>query len=134
MVNYSDSRDLSRRFPGRALQEKISRMTSTLSRFPVPLFILHIDPGQDPLNKIYQDGLKQIAESLGGQLFLSKTVNDIQANLREALNWIGNFYVLGFKVKAEEKGFLKLRITESSQVKSATAPDRLHYPSRLNLR
>jgi hypothetical protein len=133
VVNYSDSRDLSRRFPGRALQEKISRMTNSLARFPVPLFILHIDPGQDALNKIYQDGLKQLAETVGGQLFLSKTVNDIQANLQEALKWIGKFYVLGIKVKPEEKGFLKLNISETTGNKSAAAPGRLFYPSRLNL-
>src|SRR5262249_40267842 len=32
-VNVSDSRDLSRRFAGRALQEKISRISSSLARY-----------------------------------------------------------------------------------------------------
>ena len=43
-VNYGDSRDLSRRFGGRALQEKISKMSLAMARYHAPIFIVHIDP------------------------------------------------------------------------------------------
>jgi hypothetical protein len=131
-VNASDSRDLSRRFAGRALQEKISRMVSTLVRFQAPIFIVHIDPGQDPLNRAYQNGLKQFAEAVGGQLFLSKTVGDIPAVVQEAFQWIQSFYLLGLEVPTTKRGFLKIQISIPRD--STSNPlGRLTYPSRLFL-
>ncbi len=134
VVNYSDTRDLSRRFPGRALQEKIARMTSSLSAYPVPCLIVHIDPGSDPLNKIYQDGLRQLAETLGGQLLLSKTASDIPIMLREALEWIKGFYILSFDGAEEKRGLVKIRIGAPGTVKSAATTERFYYPSYLTVR
>jgi hypothetical protein len=132
-VNYSDNRDLSRRFPGRALQEKISRMTLTLARTQIPIFILHIDPGQDPLNKIYQDGLKQIAETLGGQLFLSKTVNDVPLMVQSAFAWIRSFYLLGFQATKGKNEQLKIQITPTRDAAASPGIIKLAYPSHVSL-
>lgn len=134
VVNYSDTRDLSLRFPGRALQEKIARMTSSLSAFPVPCLIVHIDPGPDPLNKIYQDGLRQLAEALGGQLFLSKTASDIPVMLREALDWIKGFYILSFDGSEEKRGLVKIRIGAPGTAKSTATAEHYYYPSYLTFR
>jgi hypothetical protein len=134
VVNYSDTRDLSRRFPGRALQEKIARMTSSLSAIPIPCLIVHIDPGSDPLNKIYHDGLRQLAETLGGQFLISKTTTDIPVMLREALEWIKGFYVLSFDGSREKKGLVKIRISASDTAKAATGMGRFNYPSHLMIR
>jgi hypothetical protein len=129
-VNVSDSRDLSRRFAGRALQEKISRMVTTLIKFQAPIFIVHIDPGQDPLNRTYQNGLKQFAETVGGQLFLSKTVGDIPTVMQEVFQWVQSFYVLGFEVPRSKSGFLKLQISVSQDSPSSPV-GRLTYRTRL---
>jgi hypothetical protein len=129
-VNASDSRDLSRRFAGRALQERISRMTLALSKFQAPVFIVHIDPGRDPLNRAYQNGLKQFAEALGGQLFLSKTVADIPAVMQEGFQWAQNFYLLGFDVPRTKSGFFRIQISVSHDPPSSSV-DRLTYPLRL---
>ncbi len=129
-VNASDSRDLSRRFAGRALQERISRTAFALSRFQAPIFIVHIDPGKDPLNRAYQNGLKQFAETVGGQLFLSKTVGDIPAVMQEAFQWVQSFYLLGLDVPGTRSGFFRIQISVSQDPPSSPA-GRLTYPMRL---
>jgi hypothetical protein len=129
-VNASDSRDLSRRFAGRALQEKISRMATALVKFQAPILIVHIDPGQDPLNKTYQNGLKQFAEAVGGQLFLSKTMGDIPAVVQEAFRWVESFYLLGLDVPWSKGGFIKIQIVIPQEA-GVASPGKLVYPSRL---
>jgi hypothetical protein len=130
-VNASDSRDLSRRFAGRALQEKISRTASALAKYQVPIFIVHIDPGRDPLNRAYHNGLKQFAEVAGGQLFLSKTVADIPIILREAFYWACNFYVVGFEAPKTHGGLLKIQASLSDEQAAQHTPVRLAYSRRL---
>jgi len=129
-VNASDSRDLSRRFAGRALQEKISRMLSTLVKFQAPIFIVHIDPGRDPLNRTYQNGLKQFAEAVGGQLFLSKTVADIPTVVEEAFRWVQSFYLLGIDVSRAKSGFVRIQISVSKDA-PINGGGRPAYPARL---
>jgi len=130
-VNASDSRDLSRRFAGRALQEKISRMTLVLAKFQAPIFIVHIDPGRDPLNRAYQNGLKQFAEAVGGQLFLSKTVGDIPVVIQEVFQWVRGFYVLGFEAPRAKSGFLKIQVSLSPEPSASSISGHLIYPNRL---
>jgi len=127
-VNTSDSRDLSRRFAGRALQEKISRMTAALARFQAPIFIVHIDPGLDSLNRAYHNGLKQLAEAVGGQCLLSKTTGDIQPTIREAFKWVKSFYVVGFSLTAEKSGYVRIEIRPAAAIQLAP---RFLYPSRV---
>ena len=133
-VNYSDSRDLSRRFAGRALQEKISRMTLAMSRYQAPIFIVHIDPLQDALNRAYQNGLKQLAEASGGQLFLSKTVVDVPTMIQEAFRWAGSCYVLDCLVPLTSKGTMKIHILLAENSESTQPVGRLTYASRILLK
>ncbi|MEW5975857.1 MAG: hypothetical protein AB1898_08640 [Acidobacteriota bacterium] len=128
-VNYSDARDLSRRFAGRALQEKISRMTAALARYQAPIFIVHIDPGRDPLNQAYLNGLKQFAEISGGQLFLSRTPGEIPVNMQEAFRWVQNAYVVDVEVPQGKEGSLKLKVTAG--VANERNGWKVSYPARL---
>lgn len=128
-VNTSDSRDLSRKFAGRALQDKISRMSLALARYQAPIFIVHIDPGTDSLNRSYHNGLKQLAEAVGGQCFLSKTVGDIGPSIREAFYWAKNFYLVGFHLTQGKKGFRRIEM----EIKNSPTPTppRLIHPGRV---
>jgi hypothetical protein len=129
-VNASDSRDLSRRFAGRALQEKISRMTTSLARRQAPIFIVHIDPGRDPLNISYHNGLKQLAESVGGQCFLSKTITNIEPMIRDAFRWAKSYYLLSFSLSSAKSGFIRIQVLPTNEEAAAIA-GRLTYPVRL---
>lgn len=130
-VNASDSRDLSRRFAGRALQEKISRMAGLMARTQVPVFIVHIDPGLDPLNRSYHNGLKQLAEGTGGQCLLSKTSGDIPLSIHEAFQWAKSFYLAEFSMENEKSGYLRIQIAPVVAEAGKGLGPRLIHPARL---
>jgi len=130
-VNASDSRDLSRRFAGRALQEKISRMTAAMARTQVPVFIVHIDPGLDPLNRSYHNGLKQLAEGTGGQCFLSKTSGDIPLTVHEAFRWAKSFYLAEFSLNSEKGGYTRIQVVPTASEDGKTLGPRLIHPARV---
>ena len=130
-VNASDSRDLSRRFAGRALQEKITRMAGLMARTQVPVFIVHIDPGLDPLNRSYHNGLKQLAEGTGGQCFLSKPSGDIPLNIHEAFQWAKTFYLAEFSMESEKSGYQRLQTAPLVAEEGKAVVPRLIHPARL---
>jgi hypothetical protein len=130
-VNASDSRDLSRRFAGRALQEKISRIAGLMARTQVPVFIVHIDPGLDPLNRSYHNGLKQLAEGTGGQCLLSKTSGDIPLNIHEAFQWAKTFYLAEFSMESEKSGYLRIQTAPLAAAAGNALVPRLIHPAKL---
>lgn len=130
-VNASDGRDLSRRFAGRELQEKISRMAQLMARNQVPLFIVHIDPGLDPLNRSYHNGLKQLAEVSGGKCLLSKSRGDIPLNIHEAFQWAKSFHLAEFTLEGPKRGYKRLEVELAEDRKSLAL--RLVHPARVFL-
>ena len=130
-VNASDSRDLSRRFAGRALQEKISHMAALMARTQVPVFIVHIDPGLDPLNRSYHNGLKQLAEGSGGRCLLSKTSGDIPLTIHEAFQWAKSFYLAEFSLQREKSGYARIQISPAVSEEGKTLAPRLIHPARI---
>ena len=130
-VNASDSRDLSRRFAGRALQEKITRMSKAISKFQVPIIVVHIAPGEDPLNRAYQNGLKQLAEIGGGKCLLSKSMGDISSTLHEAFEWAQSFYLLGFRLTAAKGHFADIEITLVPKEAHTIGTYRLVHPNKI---
>ena len=131
-INRSDRRDLSRRFQGRALQEEISRLSTAMVRFPVPLLVVHVAPGRDSLNRTYQNGLVQVTGAAGGRLFLSKSTGDIPRTLQEAFEWADSFYAVEFEVPPRPSGLFeieaKLGATPSPTMR-LSHPARLFFPS-----
>jgi hypothetical protein len=131
-INRSDSRDLSRRFQGRALQEEISRLSTAMVRFPVPLLVVHVAPGRDSLNRTYQDGLVQLTGAAGGRLFLSKSTGDIPRTLQEAFEWADSFYAVEFEVPSRPSGLFEIEArlgATLSPTMRLTHPARLFFPS-----
>jgi hypothetical protein len=66
VINSSDSRDLSRRFPDQLIREKIQKLSDSLAASETPLFFVHLNYFSDPINEAYQRGLMQLAEESGG--------------------------------------------------------------------
>lgn len=77
VVNSSDSRDLSRRFPEGLIREKISKIDASLSALQAPLFIAHLSYQRDRLNEAYQTGLLQLAQTTGGTAVFCRTISEI---------------------------------------------------------
>ncbi|MBI2687213.1 MAG: hypothetical protein HYX27_12920 [Acidobacteria bacterium] len=66
VINSSDSRDLSRRFPDQLIREKIQKLSDSLAASETPLFFVHLNYFSDPINEAYQRGLMQLVEESGG--------------------------------------------------------------------
>ena len=79
VINPSDSRDLSRRFPEGLIREKTTALANTLAAYDAPVFIVHLAFLRDRLNEAYQNGLQLMAEATGGALSLCRTPNDVPA-------------------------------------------------------
>jgi hypothetical protein len=77
VINQSDPHDLSRRFPGALVQEKISKLVNDISSLQAPLFVVHVNSRQDRLNLIYQNGLEALADATGGKASLCRSVAEI---------------------------------------------------------
>lgn len=66
VINSSDSRDLSRRFPDQLIREKMQKTSDSLAANETPLYFVHLNYFSDPINEAYQRGLLQLAEESGG--------------------------------------------------------------------
>src|SRR4029077_2059164 len=109
-------------------QEKITRMRKAISRFQVPIIVVHIAPGEDPLNRAYQNGLKELAEIGGGKCLLSKSIGDISSTIQEAFEWVRSFYLLGFRLTAAKGHYADIEITLVPKEAHATGTYRLIHP------
>jgi hypothetical protein len=92
VINSSDSHDLSRRFSDALIQEKISKLSSTLSGGQTPLFIVHVRYRTDRLNEAYQNGLKELAELTGGAAFFCRSDSEMQEAVTRGLQLISTHY------------------------------------------
>jgi hypothetical protein len=77
VINESDPHDLSRRFPGALIQEKISKLGRQIDSLEAPLFVVHLSYRHDRLNTIYQDGLETLAGFTGGRAGICRSVAEI---------------------------------------------------------
>lgn len=88
VINSSDSRDLSRKFPEALVREKISRLENRISLLQTPLFIVHLDYRRDRLNEAYQAGLMQLAEASGGWGVFCRSLPEIPGAIDRAFERI----------------------------------------------
>lgn len=129
VINASDSGDLSRRFSDRAVQEQVSRITQSLARFTVPIFILHLSYRADSLNLAYQSGLERIASLSGGQAMLCRTVDEIEPGLNALIERMKSTYFLGVDLPMKGKSLVKLRV-EAVDLQGAPF-EHLTYPVQI---
>lgn len=77
VINSSDSRDLSRKFPDQLVKEKIQKISGQLARYEAPVFVAQLSYFGDPINEAYQRGLMQLAEESGGSGVFCRSRGDI---------------------------------------------------------
>jgi len=77
VINESDPHDLSRRFPGALVQERISRLVDEASSLQAPLFVVHLNYRGDRLNLVYQNGLERLADATGGRTSVCRSAAEI---------------------------------------------------------
>lgn len=98
VINMSDSRDLSRRFPEALIREKTAKLSATLAEGDVPVFVTHLAFLRDRLNDAYQTGLQQMAEATGGQAMFCRTQTDIAITITQAFEKIRTLWAIDVEI------------------------------------
>jgi hypothetical protein len=132
VINSSDSGDLSRRFSDRAIQERLSRLSESLSQFTVPLFVLHLEYRGDSLNLAYQSGLERLATESGGAALLCRTTDEIRPALTTLLQRLRSGYVVTVDPPNVKRQSLKVRI--EARDGTGQSLDRVTYPNSLTIK
>jgi hypothetical protein len=110
VINSSDQRDLSRRFPEGLIREKISKVDDKLASFQAPLFVVHLDYRSDQLNEAYQRGLMQIADSTGGASAFCRGLADIPVAVASMFEAARSTYVVDVRLPARPPKILPLEV------------------------
>lgn len=94
VINSSDSRDLSRRFPEGLVKEKISKLERNISALDTPLFIAHLAYFGDHLNEAYQTGLLQLAQATGGSASICRSPAEVPDAITKLMERIQSHWAL----------------------------------------
>jgi hypothetical protein len=103
VVNPSDARDLSRRFPEALIKEKTAKLASALNSTDVPVFVHHLAWLRDRLNEAYQSGLQQMAEATGGAAAFSRAPGDIAGDVSQMFRKVLSHWAVDLELPAGTK-------------------------------
>ncbi len=112
VVNPSDSSDLSRRFRGQLILERIRSIVDRLEGAQAPLFFLHLARQYDSLNEVYQNGISEFSQTTGGSAVFVRGVQEIPAVVGQLLDEIAEHSVVTIDAACE--GIQKLEIQSSA--------------------
>ena len=126
VINSSDSRDLSRRFPEGLIRERISRIGTSLSRFQTPVFIVHVRYSRDRLDEAYQNGLLQLAQLTGGAAQFCRTAAEIPDAIAQTARAIVSQYRVHVQLPPKTARSINLSLSSGDR--------RLEYRTRFVLR
>ena len=112
VVNPSDSSDLSRRFRGQLILERIRSIVDRLEGAKAPLFFLHLARQYDSLNEVYQNGISEFSQTTGGSAVFVRGVQEIPAVVEQLLDEIAEHSVVTIDAACE--GIQKLEIQSSA--------------------
>lgn len=99
VINSSDSRDLSRRFPDQLIREKIQKVSDRLASSETPLFLVHLQYASDPINEAYQRGMMQLAEETGGAGAFCRSRGEIPEAIAKILSAATNHWSVAVEVR-----------------------------------
>ena len=114
IVNPSDQRDLSRRFRGQLIQERVRSILDSLESAQAPLFFLHLARQYDDLNETYQNGISQLAQLTGGTALFAQGPQDIPAMVGHLLDEIAAHTVLTLEADCSRLRRLDIKAGSSS--------------------
>ncbi len=108
VVNPSDRSDLSRRFRGQLILERVRSIADQLQSAQAPLFFLHLARSHDELNEVYQNGISEFARLTGGQALFAQAVQEVPAMVGQLLDAIAGHSVL--RIEADCDGAHRLAV------------------------
>ncbi len=114
VINQSDQRDLSRRFPEGLVRERISKIEQQLSSSQVPIFVVHLQHSVDRFNEAYQSGLMQLATTTGGSAVFCRSNAEIATAIDETFRRIVNHYSLDLAVPDTDGDSVEISLKSTS--------------------
>ena len=113
VINSSDSRDLSRRFPEGLVREEISKIKNAMLRSQTPLFVVHLRYSSERLNEAYQSGLLEIANATGGSAVFCRSNAEIPQSIANTLAAIAGQYQLTVQLPPNVHKTVSVSLTSS---------------------
>lgn len=129
VINESDPHDLSRRFPEALVEEKISKLEEQIAGFGPPLFVVHLNNRSSRLNQAYQNGLKKLTDSTGGQTTVCRSVAEIPDAIHGAFARIASEWSVTVALPAKTKENVQVRMS----ARSGDTEMKLSYRQRLKV-
>lgn len=110
VVNSSDYRDLSRRFPEGLVKEKISKLEHAVGQLDAPIFVVHLAYQRDRLNEAYQSGLLQVAQATGGNALFCRSLAEIPDAIDKTLERITNHWAVDLKLPERSRKSVQIQL------------------------
>lgn len=111
VINESDPHDLSRRFGGTLIEEKISKLVNALGSLQAPVFIVHLNFRRDRLNEVYQNGLVTLADATGGKTSLCRSVLEIPEAISGMFARISTAWRLTLEVPSKIRSNIQIHLS-----------------------
>ncbi len=99
VINSSDSRDLSRKFPDELVKEKIQKISGQMAKFETPVYVVQLSFFADAINQAYQRGLLQLAEESGGSGVFCRSQGEIPAAIEQVLTSASKHWSIAVELK-----------------------------------
>ncbi|BDC52603.1 hypothetical protein F183_A49180 [Bryobacterales bacterium F-183] len=103
VINATDAGDLSRKFPGALIREKIEKLTGSIAAYQAPFFFVHLSYFSDPYNEAYQRGLLQLATESGGSGVFCRSPGEIPPAVERVLAAVASHWSVSVQLPAELK-------------------------------
>ncbi len=126
VVNTSDYRDLSRRFPEGLVREKVAKLETSLTSYQTPIYIVHLAYRTDRLNEAYQSGLLQLAGATGGSAIFCRSRPEIAPAITSVGASIGSQYMIDLQ--------LPEKVSKNIQIEFQSEGRVLNYRTRFIVR
>lgn len=126
VINSSDPHDLSRRFPEALIQEKMTKLQTLFAQYRTPFHVVQLTYRSDRLNDAYDNGLRQLVESMAGTMGLCRSQAEIPQQIGRAFHTVSSEYALLLALPGRAK--------ETVQVQISAGELPLMYRARLMLK
>ena len=120
VINMSDARDLSRRFPEALINEKTAKIGNVLGEMDAPVFVVHLAFLRDRLNEAYQTGLQQMAEATGGLAEFCRTQGDITTTVGVMFGKIRAAWAVDVEIPAGTPRNFTVQLSAGGEVQHRT--------------
>jgi len=115
VINATDSRDLSRRFPDQLVKEKMQKISDQLARYETPFFIVHLNTITDPINEAYRRGLLQLTEESGGLSAFCRSRGEISTAIEKVIAAAANHWSVAVELTRTKLRAVNVTLTNADR-------------------